>query len=136
MTVARVAIPIALVACSSPAPEPIPCPTLSVSSRTDSTVYDTTAVNPQPRFISSPKPKYPPDLKMSGIGGQVWFEYVIDQSGLVERNSFRIISSTDPEFTVAATPTVLGAHFCPGLVRGVPVRTRVRSSVSFRIGGD
>jgi TonB family protein len=136
MTVVRIALPIALFACSAPAPQPIPCPPQSASSQTDSTVYDTTAVNPKPKVISSPKPEYPPDLQMSGIGGQVWFEYVIDQSGLVERNAFRVISSTDPRFTTAATPSVLGAHFCPGLVQGVPVRTRVRSSVTFRIGGD
>jgi hypothetical protein len=123
-----------LFACHPSTPEPLSCPRLSDGAPRDPSVYDTTAVSPTPRVIFSPKPTDPRDLQVGGVSGQVWFDFIVDQSGGIEQNSFRMMSSTDPRFTEAAIPTMLATRFCPGLLAGVPVRTRVQRAVTFRIG--
>ena len=123
-----------LFACNAPAPGPVPCAVLNEGALQDPNVYDTTEVNPTPRVTFSPKPNYPSDLQVGRVSGQVWFEFIVDHSGAIERGSFRLISSTDPRFTEAATPTMLATRFCPGVRAGMPVRTRVRRAVTFRIG--
>ena len=122
-----------LCACHASTPGPVACASLSEGAFGDPNVYDTTAVNPTPQVVFSPKPTYPPDLHLGGISGQVWFEFIVDQSGGIEKDSFRMMSSTDPRFTDAAMPTMLATRFCPGVRAGMPVRTRVRRAVTFRI---
>ena len=129
----RMTAALLLCACHTSTPVPVPCATLTEGTLRDPNVYDTTAVNPTPQVIFSPKPTYPPDLQAGGISGQVWFEFIVDQSGDIERDSFRMLSSTDPRFTDAATPTMVATRFCPGVRAGMPVRTRVRRAVTFRI---
>jgi len=55
-----------------------------------------------PDRVSGPPPRYPQDLQMAGVGGDVVVEGIIDTLGHVERGSLRIVSSTNRGFDDSA----------------------------------
>ena len=73
----------------------------------------------------SPAPIYPDSLWKAGIAGRVVAEFVVDSAGLVELESLRIVSATQPYFTPAVTAALRDAVFRPALLAGKPVRQLV-----------
>lgn len=49
----------------------------------------------------SVKPTYPAALKSSGISGDVWVQFVVDQAGRVDMRTFKLLSSPHPLLTAA-----------------------------------
>ena len=76
--------------------------------------------------------RYPPDLAQAAIAGRVELEFVVDTSGRVERDSFRTLVSSRPEFEAAARAAILDTRYRPARARGHAVRQLVRQTLSFR----
>ena len=77
---------------------------------------------------------YPPELFASGTSGIVIAEFVVDSSGVVEAETFGVLSSSHPLFVRAVQDALREAHFRPGLFRGRPVRQIVQ--MQFRFDAD
>jgi protein TonB len=97
-------------------------------------VFNESLVDEIPEKLSGPYPVYPALLKEAGIQGNVVFEFVVDTTGHPEQNSFKVISTSHREFSVAAQAAVMRTVYRPGKMRGHPVRVLVRQPVSFTIG--
>lgn len=112
------------------------------ASSTQATV-DTTAIYEQDDITTPPElsnrdavaralsQNYPDALRNQGIAGSASVEATIDRIGRVE--AVRVVNATIPEFAQASEAVVRVMRFRPGMLRGVPVRTRVRFPVSFAV---
>jgi TonB family protein len=78
-------------------------------------------------------PRYPQDLRESGLSGRVLISFVIDTTGHAERNSIEVVSSTHPGFINPAIQAVLSCTYRPGVVAGVKVPVRVTQPVNFSV---
>ncbi len=96
-------------------------------------VFVEAVVDEPPIRLSGPRPVYPPLLKDAQIEGYVITEVVIGIDGHPERDSFRIIESSNRAFERAARNAVLGSVYRPGRMRGQPVRVLVRQPLQFNI---
>jgi TonB family protein len=84
--------------------------------------------------LDSAKPleiPYPPSLYAAHTRGTVVAEFVVDGDGLVERETFGIVSSTHPLFADAVRRAVVGARFTPALKGGKTVRQLVHQPFEF-----
>jgi hypothetical protein len=68
---------------------------------------------------------------MAGVTDQVLVEFVVDSTGMVDRCSILVLHAKRPEFAASATEYVSGLHFAPGLLNGIPVRTRIQQHLLF-----
>ncbi len=84
--------------------------------------------------INFQKPRYPPVLQQAGIAGSVDVQYVVGIDGRAERESFRVLRSTNKAFEEPAREAILGSTFKPAKIKGSPVRQLVQQRVSFTIG--
>jgi TonB family protein len=86
-------------------------------------VYTSDQVDsPAQLAAGSPPPVYPDSLWRARIAGRVVAEFVVDSAGLVEPESLRIVSATQPYFGSAVTAALREAIFRPALLGGRPVR--------------
>ena len=83
--------------------------------------------------VVPPRPylRTPPRLAMAGVTGDVLLEYDVDSTGVVDPCSIRIILAKRPEFAASASDFVSALHFTPGILDGIPVRTRLQQRISF-----
>ena|SRR5436190_16447802 len=75
--------------------------------------------------------RYPDALRSANISGTVLVQFVVDQKGLVEPSSIRILMSTDRLFSSAVTTALNEMRFKPAEFRGKPVRQFVQQPFSF-----
>jgi TonB family protein len=68
---------------------------------------------------------------MAGVTDNVLVEFVVDSTGMVDRCSIHVVSAKRPEFAASATNYVEALHFTPGLLNGIPVRTRMQQDILF-----
>jgi TonB family protein len=73
----------------------------------------------------------PPRLAMAGVTDNVLVEFVVDTTGVVDRCTIRILSAKRPEFAASAIQYVRNLRFTPGLLQGMPVRTRMQQDILF-----
>jgi len=86
-------------------------------------VYTSDQVDSPARLTSgSATPVYPDSLWRAGASGRVVAEFVVDSAGLIEPESVRIVSATQPAFTSAVTAALGEAVFQPAVLDGKPVR--------------
>jgi protein TonB len=83
--------------------------------------------------VHQPSPRYPRVLQEAGIEGRVLVEFIIDTTGHMEGESFRVLESSNPGFNAAAAETLRRSVFRPARVHGSPVRQRTVQSIAFRI---
>lgn len=74
---------------------------------------------------------YPPSLFAAGVSGSVTAEFVVDEEGRVERETFGIVASPNPLFSEAVKVAVLGAVFTPARRNGTVVRQLVQQPFTF-----
>ena len=77
------------------------------------------------------EPEYPDSLWKLRVGGRVVAEFVVNRSGTVEPNTFRVVSSTHPAFTTAVQRAVEGTRFSPAVRRGEAVSQVVQQPFVF-----
>jgi protein TonB len=84
---------------------------------------------------SNRNPRYPNQLQVMGVSGQVLVQFVIDTTGRADMRSFKVLRSSNPQFTEAVR-TVLPSHrFYPAEERGCKVKMYVQMPFTFMIGG-
>ena len=74
---------------------------------------------------------YPQSLFAAGVGGTVTAEFVVDERGQVERETFGIVASSNPLLSQAVREAVFGAIFTPARRKGTVVRQLVQQPFTF-----
>lgn len=105
-----------------------PAPTIHDQEKSDS------AVDAQPRHISSPPPEYPMELRAKGITGEALVEFIVTENGDVAAAT--VVKATHPLFGEAAAKAVSGWKFHPGKVGGRAVNTRMQQPVTFSLDSE
>ncbi|HKV73809.1 MAG TPA: energy transducer TonB [Gemmatimonadales bacterium] len=95
-------------------------------------VFLSAELDDPPTRMSGPELRYPPAMKSAGISAVVQTEFIIDTTGHVEPSSFKVLNTPPAAFIEPARETITKAVYKPGKMRGVPQRTLVRQSVSFK----
>jgi len=98
----------------------------------DSLTYTADQVDEPVQIIAQPEPHYPKALQDSLISARVVLRFVVDTTGHVDPNSFRVVSTTHEGFVEAAQETMLKSIFRSARLRGRPVRLWVQQAVGFR----
>lgn len=78
-------------------------------------------------------PRYPPELKSRGVEGDVLVQFVVDTTGLAILETFRVLRSPDPAFTLAVRAWLPKARFSPAEIGGRYVRQMVQQPFSFAL---
>ncbi len=89
------------------------------------------ALDKTPRTKVRVAPMYPNEARGTGLTGEVWVEFVVDEAGRVLRP--RVVRSTDARFEAATLRAVEKWRFEPGTRQGVPVRFRMAVPVVFSL---
>ena len=79
------------------------------------------------------RPRYPEFLRSSGTEGQVIAQFVVNEQGRADRNTFRVLSSTHPLFTDAVSRALPQMRFNPATIRGKPVSQLVQQLFVFKL---
>jgi TonB family protein len=79
----------------------------------------------------SVKPTYPAALKSSGIRGEVWAQFVVDETGRVDMRTFKSLKSPDPGFTAAVRAVLPKWRLDPATLRGKKVKQIVQQAFVF-----
>ena len=78
-------------------------------------------------------PKYPLELRMRGVTGEVLAQFVVDTSGAPEMGSFKVLRSKHKLFTKAVYDAVAEMRFSPAELNGRKVRMLVQQPFNFSI---
>lgn len=81
----------------------------------------------------SATPRYPDTLQTAGITGEVIAQFVIDTSGQVEMNTFKVIKSDNDLFTDAVKAVLPKDRFYPAEVGGRHVKELVQEPYVFNM---
>jgi TonB family protein len=78
-------------------------------------------------------PRYPDDLRKTGVQGEVLLEFVVDSTGHALPETFFVLRTSEPRLIQAVTDVLPAMRFYPGERRGRPVAQRVAMPFSFSI---
>jgi protein TonB len=92
---------------------------------------DAALLDSPPRASLQTPPAYPPNARATGLAGEVWVEFAVDESGRVLHP--RVVRSNDPVFDEPTLRAVAKWRFEPGRKGGRPVSFRMRVPVSYRL---
>ena len=81
----------------------------------------------------SPQPRYPEILRTAGVEGEVLAQFVVDTSGRVEMNTFKILKSSHDMFIAAVRNAMPNMRFIPAEVGGRRVKQLVQQPYTFAI---
>lgn len=79
-------------------------------------------------------PKYPEMLRTGNVEGEVQAQFVVDTSGRVEMNTFKVLKSTNDLFTSAVKNAVSQSRFIPAEAGGRKVKQLVQRPFIFKLG--
>jgi protein TonB len=97
--------------------------------------FEAVQVEKQASFIAgSATPRYPDELRRSGIEGKVVARFVVDENGRAEADSVRFLSSDNRLFDDAVKATLRRMRFVPAEIGGRKVRQLVEMPFVFTIG--
>jgi TonB family protein len=80
--------------------------------------------------------RYPAAMKRSGISGELWAQFVVNENGRVDIRTFKTLKSPGPEFTAAVKAALSTWQFEPASVRGQRVKQLVQQAFIFRLPPD
>ncbi len=80
-------------------------------------------------------PRYPEMLRSAGTEGQVIAQFVVNEKGRVDQKSFKVVSSTHPQFADAVQRALPQMRFKPAKIAGKPVSQLVQQLFVFKIDG-
>jgi protein TonB len=85
------------------------------------------------RYPESAAPAYPLKLLEQKIEGGAYVQFIVDTTGLADLTSFRVLSSTHPEFAESVRSALPGMRFHPAIMRARKVRQLVEQPFLFKI---
>jgi protein TonB len=81
----------------------------------------------------SVSPSYPARLLSAKVEGEVLVQFVVDEKGIADMSSFKVIRSTNTEFTDAVKRAVRSTTFVPAETGGRKVRQIVQQPFQFSV---
>jgi protein TonB len=84
-------------------------------------------------IAGSIRPRYPEPLRATGTEGQVIAQFIVDEKGRANRESFKVLSSTHKLFTDAVSRALPEMRFRPAKIGGKPVSQLVQQLFVFKI---
>ena len=81
----------------------------------------------------APAPNYPEALRAAGIEGRVIAQFIVDERGLVESDSVRIVTSDNALFEASVRSVLKRMRFAPAEIGGKKVRQLVQMPFVFTI---
>lgn len=84
-------------------------------------------------IMGTVRPEYPSALRATGIEGRVVAEFVVDERGRVDRQSFRVVSSTHNLFADAVRRALPRMRFKPARIGDRPVAQLVQQLFVFKL---
>ena len=85
------------------------------------------------RVRNAVAPVYPPRLRRDKTVGEVVVQFVVDERGSAQMNSFKVIRSNDAEFSEAVRRAVSMTQFIPAEIGGRKVRMLVQQPFHFAV---
>ena len=85
-------------------------------------------------YPGNPHPAYPDMLQTAGIAGEVIAQFVIDTTGHVDMNTFKVIKSDNDLFTSSVKSSLPKMRFYAAEVGGRKVKELVELPFSFAMG--
>jgi len=86
------------------------------------------------RVKSARTPVYPDRLRTNGVEGQVLVQFVVDERGLAQMSTFKVLKSTDNELTQSVMRAVSSSSFYPAEIQGRKVKQLVQQPYKFNAG--
>lgn len=83
------------------------------------------------RIRNAVAPVYPERLRANRVEGNVLVQFVVDENGSAEMTSFKVLRSTDNEFTEAVKKAVNASSFHPAEIKGKKVKQLVQQPYKF-----
>ena len=78
-------------------------------------------------------PRYPDQLRKAGVEGSVLAQFVVGSDGVPEESSFKVLKSSDPQFTDAVKASLASLRFSPAEANGHPVKQLVTMPFAFAL---
>jgi TonB family protein len=78
-------------------------------------------------------PTYPPAMLRNRVEGEVLVQFVVNESGVADMSTFRVVRSTNIEFTEAAKAAIQATRFSPAKLNGNSVRQVVQQPITFAL---
>lgn len=84
-------------------------------------------------IAGSIRPQYPEMLRSSGTEGQVIAQFIVNEKGRADKESFKVVSSTHPMFTESVKRALPQMRFKPAKIGGKPVSQLVQQLFVFKL---
>ena len=95
--------------------------------------YDVSQVDSPVSMIGTVRPDYPAQLRSAGVEGQVVVQFVVNESGRVDRESVRIVSASNDIFAASVTSSLARMRFTPARIGNRAVAGLVQQLFVFRL---
>jgi protein TonB len=99
----------------------------------DQPYFEFMVEKPVSEASNTQRPRYPDILKSAGVEGNVNAQFVVDTTGRVEINTFKVLSTSHALFESAVRSALSGMRFIPAEVGGKRVRQLVQQPFVFAI---
>lgn len=90
-------------------------------------------VEKQVAAIPGQSVNYPEQLKSAGVEGEVLAQFVVDTTGRYEQGTFKVLKSTNEQFTNAVKSALTRMKFYPAEVGGRKVKQLVQQPFTFSL---
>jgi len=81
----------------------------------------------------NPSPRYPDMLRSANVEGEVLVQFVVDTTGRVEMNSFKVLKSSHDWFTNSVRQALSGMRFYAAEIGGRKVKQLVQQPFNFTL---
>jgi TonB family protein len=78
-------------------------------------------------------PTYPPAMLRNRVEGEVLVQFVVNENGVADMSTFRVVRSPNIEFTEAAKVAIQATRFIPAKLNGANVRQVVQQPFTFAL---
>ena len=95
--------------------------------------YDVTQVDSPVSMLGTFRPDYPAPLRSAGVEGQVVVQFVVNESGRVDRESVRVLSASNDLFAGSVSSALARMRFTPARIGTHTVAQLVQQTFLFRL---
>jgi protein TonB len=99
----------------------------------DQPYFEFMVEKPVTEASNTQRPRYPDILKSAGVEGDVMAQFVVDTTGRVELNTFKVLKTSHQLFEAAVRSALPGMRFIPAEVGNKKVRQLVQQPFVFAI---
>ena len=136
------AVGLTMASCEAPRPEPLAPGKAKQATETPTAIgageayLESQVEKPVTRAENSASPKFPNILREAGVEGEVLVSFVVDETGVADPASFKVIRATHELFATAVREALPAMRFTPAQVGGRKVRQLVEAPFSFALVGS